>query len=272
MKSAVTICLVPQARRGPFVFHDGLEDGCRKAAQLGFDAVEIFPPSAEAVDCQLLRSLLDQYKLQVAAIGTGAGWVINRLSLTDDDPSRRTQAVDFIKSIIDLAGQFAAPAIIGSMQGQIADASQRDSVLNELRRALTELAGHATQYQTQLLLEPLNRYESNVFNQVAETASWMRTLPCDNVRVLADLFHMNIEESDIAQAIRDAGDMIGHVHFADSNRHAIGSGHTPIEPIIDALRQCRYEGYLAAEIFPIPDSFQAAQQTIQSFNRCLRHA
>jgi len=88
------------------------------------------------------------------------------------------------------------------------------------------------------------------------------------VQILADLFHMNIEEADLAAALRVGRGWIGHVHFADSNRQAIGSGHTRLEPIIAALREIGYEGYLSAEIFPLPDALAAARQTIQSFRRC----
>jgi sugar phosphate isomerase/epimerase len=89
------------------------------------------------------------------------------------------------------------------------------------------------------------------------------------VKVLADLFHMNIEESDLAEAVRAGRDWIGHVHFADSNRRAFGLGHTSIEPIIAALREIGYEGYLSAEIFPLPDALTAARQTIESFRQCV---
>ena len=72
-------------------------------------------------------------------------------------------------------------------------------------------------------------------------------------------------EDNIAEALRAGGDLIGHVHFADSNRHAIGFGHTDIAPIIEALRDINYQGYLSAEILPLPDSATAAQKTRQSF-------
>ena len=56
MKSCVTISLVEEARGGPFIFWNGLRDGCEKAKALGFDAVEVFPPGVEAVDTDLLQS------------------------------------------------------------------------------------------------------------------------------------------------------------------------------------------------------------------------
>ena len=85
---------------------------------LGFDAVEVFPPAADAVDPAELRKLLDDHGLKLAAVGTGAGWVKRRLTLTHEDAPRRTEARRFIQAIIDLAGPFGAPAIIGSMQGR----------------------------------------------------------------------------------------------------------------------------------------------------------
>jgi sugar phosphate isomerase/epimerase len=118
-----------------------------------------------------------------------------------------------------------------------------------------------------LFFEPLNRYETNLFHRLGETAVWLRDLQTRNVRILADLFHMNIEEADSAAAIREAGSLVGHVHFADSNRRAIGMGHTTMPPIVAALRAIDYDGYLSAEIFPVPDSAAAAAQTIAAFRQ-----
>ena len=127
----------------------------------------------------------------------------------------------------------------------------------------------AAVHRVPLLYEPLNRYETNLLNRLGDTARWLRTLRTRNVRILADLFHLNIEEADAAAALREAGPLVGHVHFADSNRRAIGLGHTAIEPIIAALRDIEYAGYLSAEILPLPDAATAARQTMESFRRAL---
>src|SRR5688572_27004154 len=100
MPSAVTISLVEQARRGPFVFHDSLADGCRAAAEIGYDAVEIFAPGPETVTPGMLQPLLKETGLKVAAVGTGAGWVVQKLSLTSPDESVRRGAIRFIQSMI----------------------------------------------------------------------------------------------------------------------------------------------------------------------------
>jgi sugar phosphate isomerase/epimerase len=69
-------------------------------------------------------------------------------------------------------------------------------------------------------------------------------------------------EADPAAALRAAGPLVGHVHFADSNRRAVGLGHTAVAPIAAALREIGYAGYLSAEILPLPDPETAARQTI----------
>lgn len=268
MQSAITVSLVPEARQGPFVFHAGLEDACQRASQQGFDAIEIFPPNADAVAAAVVSPLLAKYQLKVAAVGTGAGWVREQLSLTASDENVRRRAKDFIRQIIDAAGRFGAPAIIGSMQGRAASADERSPALKLLGDSLVELAEHAeTEHGVPLLVEPLNRYETNLLNEVGDTAKWLGTLPTKNLRILADLFHMNIEEADMSQALRDGGPLVGHVHFADSNRRAVGMGHAPIADAIATLQTLGYRGYLSAEIFPRPDSDAAARQTIESFRQ-----
>jgi sugar phosphate isomerase/epimerase len=265
MRSAVTISLTPQARSGPFVFHDGLANGMEVATRLGFDAVEIFPPAANAIDVAELQGLLDHHALKVAAIGTGAGWLIHQWSLTHADSAVRDRARDFIRAIIEVAAGFGAPAIIGSMQGKVDGEVTREQALAWLAEGLEDLGEHAAKHGQPLLYEFLNRYETNLFNRVAPTVEFLRGLKTRGVKVLADLFHMNIEEADLAEALRAGRGWIGHVHFADSNRQAIGLGHTRLEPVVAALREIGYDGYLSAEIFPLPDAEMAARQTMESF-------
>ena len=135
IRSAITASLVEEARGGPFVFWDGLADACEHASRLGFDAIEIFAPSADAVDQEELNGLLEKHSLKVAAVGTGAGMVKHGLKLTDDDEGRRRQAVEFIESIIDFGAPYGAPAIIGSMQGRWGGDLSRDAALARLGEA-----------------------------------------------------------------------------------------------------------------------------------------
>lgn len=267
MKSAITICLVPEARSGPFVFHDGLAAGCRAAADLGFDGVEIFPESAAALDAAELTRLVSGHGLGLAAIGTGAGWVRHRLHLCDPDADVRGRAEAFIAAIIDLAGACGAPAIVGSMQGRTNEGVGRAAALDHLAAALGRLGDRAARHGQPLLYEPLNRYETDLFHRQAEAAAFLDERGLTHVRLLADLFHMNIEEADLPAALRAVGGRVGHVHWADSNRLAMGLGHTDPAPVVAALRGIGYEGWLSAEVFPKPTAAEAAACTIESFRR-----
>jgi sugar phosphate isomerase/epimerase len=268
MKSSVTISLVPQAQGGPFVFWGDLPGAAATAAGIGFDAIEVFAPSPEAF--KEVKTVLSKHKLSLAAAGTGAGWVLHRWRLTDPDAGIRAKAREFIGQMIDAAGKLGAPAIIGSMQGRYEGAVTREQAIGWLEEALNELGERAGAYKVPLLFEPLNRYETNMINSIEDAVVMLNRLTTRNVKLLADLFHMNIEEKSLLEAIHFAGPTIGHIHFVDSNRLAAGRGHTDLATVVTALHDIGYEGYLSAEALPYPDSEAAARQTMDAFNRFVR--
>lgn len=270
MRSAITVCLVPEAAAGPFVYHGDLASGCARAAAAGFDAIELFPGAADEVDAHVLRELLHRHDLQLAAVGTGAGWVRHKLSLTSPDGAVRLRAREFIGSIVDLAGGFGAPAILGSMQGRAEGTVNREQALEWLTEAIEQFGPRAAAHGTTFLVEPLNRYESNLLNQVEQGVAFLDALRTRAARLLCDFFHMNIEEASIGDALRRAGPRVGHIHFADSNRRAVGLGHTDFADPLAALRDIGYQGYLSAEILPQPSADEAAARTLTAFHRFIQ--
>src|SRR5690349_14093821 len=116
MKSAVTIALVPEITKGPWVFWNDLEEGMKKAAKFGFDAVELFTASGAALNANYVKQLAQKYQLSICAVGTGAGKVVQGLTLSDPDPAVRARAVAFIEEMMQFGALLGAPAIIGSMQ------------------------------------------------------------------------------------------------------------------------------------------------------------
>jgi sugar phosphate isomerase/epimerase len=264
MKTAITLCRVPEAAAGPFVFHDDLAIGFAKAKSHGFDAVELFLPSVDAVSVAEIQRLQDLHSLDIAAVGTGAGMVKYGLSLTDADPSIRSRAMDFIIDLVRFAGELGAPAILGSMQGRFSQAVPSDAALEILANSLAGISQIAASYQQRFIYEPLNRYETNLFHRIGDAAHFIEQHQLRHVTLLADLFHMNIEEVSLEKSIREHFSKIGHIHFADSNRQAMGFGHTNGSAILRLLHELNYQGYLSAEILPLPTPDAAAAQFIQS--------
>jgi len=267
IKSCATIALVSEIETGPWIYWDKPDISIPRAAKLGFDAVELFTASADAVDPEQLQQLCDVNKIKIAAVGTGAGKVLHGLTLTSPDKHIRQKAVAFISEMITFGARFEAPAIIGSMQGNIEPTIERQQAVARRAKGLNELGPIALEQGVKLIYEPLNRYETNMFNQLGMAADFLEVLNTENVVLLADLFHMNIEEESIAGAIRESAKHIGHVHFADSNRQPVGMGHTNMVDIAQALSDISYTGYVSAEALPWPDSETAAKQTMQAFKK-----
>jgi sugar phosphate isomerase/epimerase len=156
------------------------------------------------------------------------------------------------------------------MQGRSSDAVEFPTALGYLADSLEFLGEYSRQYGVPLIYEPLNRYETDLANTLDSGVKILRSLSTMNVVLLADLFHMNIEEVNMADSLRSAGRHVGHVHFVDSNRRAAGLGHLDFAPIAQALHEIGYHGYASAEAFPVPDPESAARQTIHAFRRYFR--
>jgi sugar phosphate isomerase/epimerase len=116
-----------------------------------------------------------------------------------------------------------------------------------LLEGLSELGAHAWQAGAVLLLEPLNRYEDHMVNTVATATELAVASGSPAVRVLADTYHMNIEEDDPCAALRSAGDRLGAVHLSDSNRHQPGTGHVPFPALLATLRELQFDGVVSVE-------------------------
>jgi sugar phosphate isomerase/epimerase len=151
------------------------------------------------------------------------------------------------------------------MQGRCEAGVSREQALKWFGEGLEELGEKAARFSQVLLYEPLNRYETDIFNRQGEAAAFLRALRTKNIRLLCDLYHMNIEERNVAEALREVGPFVGHIHWADSNRKAMGLGHTDAAPVIAVLNAIGYSGYLSAEV---AGGYESAEQSIKS----IRHA
>ncbi len=113
--------------------------------------------------------------------------------------------------------------------------------------ALGTLGEHAARLGVEIWLEPLNRYEDHMVNTLAQGADLCRAVGLPSVRLMADLFHMNIEEDDMAASLRGAGTLVAHVHLADSSRHEPGTGHTDFASALAALDVIGFDGWAVIE-------------------------
>lgn len=173
----------------------------------------------------------------------------------DFDPARRRDAREQMKlllsGIVDAGGYGAitpnAFALFSRKLPPYAPPRADNDSREILLQALAELGEHAVQAGAVLLLEPLNRYEDFMVNTLADAVALVEEVGSPGVAVIADTFHMSVEEADIPLAIRTAGEHIRHVQLGDSNRLEPGAGHYDWPATLEALDDIGYGGWLAME-------------------------
>ena len=250
---------------GPLLFAGDLDEGLRAASRLGYDGVELSLLDSAQVDRAGLRRKLGELNLKAFAIATGQTWVTDGCSLYHADAGRRRKAVERMKAHLDLAADLGCMVIAGGIRGRIEAADgEGGRVQSEAgEAALAECAEHASRRGVTLLLEPINRYETNVVNTLESGLQLIGRLGVPGLKLLPDTFHMNIEEASIPASLRQAGPAVGYVHFADSNRLAPGWGHLDFAGVLSTLQAVGYRGPLGIEVLPGPDDLATARQAVQ---------
>jgi ribose 5-phosphate isomerase B len=245
----------------PLVFAGELERGVEAAAQAGFDGIEISLRAPEDLRAADFQQLIKRYGLRLAAIATGQSCLKEGLCLTLASDDAYSHLMKRLKTFIDIAAEFGSLVIIGGVRGQLRGSeAERQLQRQRVVASLTELAQYAQLHGVSLVLEPINRYETNFINTTEEALRFLEEMGVDHLRLLLDTFHLNIEERDITQSILKAGGKIGYMHFADNNRLAPGQGHINYVNVLKALITTGYRGFITAEILPLPDDKTALQQ------------
>ena len=221
----------------------------------GFHGAELAVARPATVDGADLRELLDRFGLRVPTLSTGQAYGMEGISLSGADEDSRSKAIHRIKEHADLAAKLGAPLVtVGLIRGRM-EAGKEEEGLARFRDSMSECLPYAKDRGVCLILEPINRYETNLLNSCEETARFIRGPlgAFDNIGILYDAFHSNIEDADMPGAIEECGALIRHVHLADSNRGLPGYGHTDFAPVLAALDSLAYDGFFSLETLNLPD-------------------
>lgn len=246
-----------------FVVWRGFEASMAKARRLGYDGVELALREAAQIDVRSVRKLLADQGLSCPCISTGQVFATLGLYFTCPDASRRQRALDVFRGLIDVAAQLGAMVNIGRVRGFVEPGQAKEEAAKRFSEAASFLAQYAKPQGVTLVLEPVNRYEINFVNSLAQGADLLARVGADNLRLMPDLFHMNIEDPSIDGELVRHASRIAYLHLADSNRLAPGQGHIRFHNVFAALKQSGYRGWASVEILPQPDADTAAGQAIE---------
>jgi len=245
------------------------EEKLPKAARLGADGVELMSANPALLDAGTIRASLQEHGLEAAAIGSGAVAFATGLTLLHADPEKAGRAKAVMHALVDLAAAVSAPLVtgaplvtVGSFRGRLASVGTggRERLVAVLRAAATYAASRGVR----LVLEPLNRYESDVINDVKDGLAFLRDVGHPALGLVLDTYHVNIEESSWTTPFRQAmaAGRLWHVHIGDNNRLPPGRGLIDFPAIVATLREIGYDGYLSAELLARPDPDTAARDTL----------
>lgn len=227
---------------------DSLEEKLNNLEKYGFDGIElqgrgIFERGEE------IKKSLSKSPIKASTICAGfSGCPL------DSKREERERAIADIKKLLEIASEIGAVGlIIVPVFGppKIPDLSPYATDIELEKRLfvdiLKEIGDYASNLNSLLLVEPLNRYETHFLNRLEQTIEICEKVNSPRIKIMADFFHMSIEEPDIAKSLEKAGDWVAHIHLADSNRKLPGQGHTNFKGPFAALKKIGYNQYMALE-------------------------
>ncbi len=267
LKFKVSMVVAPPKAVFEAVAKQPLENALKVLSSMGYDGVELSVLEPEMY--RGIERILTNYGLEVSALSTGLNYLHYGLSLSSPDPVKRKGAVKRLIEIAEFGEKVEAGVIVGLMRGKLEKGQNRVEAYEHMINGLKEVCRGAREHGVDIFFEPLNRYETQLVNTVAEGLKVLEDVNEDNLFLLLDTFHMNIEEPVIEDSIRQASDRIGHFHVADSNRLAPGMGHLDFTSILAALKDTGYKGYLSAEIIVKPDLETAAMVTLNTLKKAM---
>jgi sugar phosphate isomerase/epimerase len=244
-------------------YQGDMNEAFRRLRDLGYDGVELMIKDPERVDHREVERLSRQYGLEIPVLCTGEVYGQDRLSFMDPDESVRREAIRRAKGIIDFASPFGAQVNIGRLRGRWFQGVPREQSLGWMYRAFEEVTDYAEDRGVTMILEPVAHIACNTINSTQEGIQVVKTVGRENFRLMADVFHMNLEDKSMEESFREAKPYLTHIHVCDSNRLAPGRGNLDFKKIIDMIKGIGYTGYISAEISQFPAQDIVIDETIQ---------
>lgn len=223
-----------------------------KVAGLGFDILEIGGQLLCDYSKEQIKELHDKAKAAGIELTVGYGPAYEH-NIGSADKEIRKNALDWYTRLFEVMEQLDSHMLGGAIysywpvdytKGVNKEEDWKNSV-----EGMQILGEAAQKYNINIGLEILNRFENHILNTAGEGLAFVRQVGLDNVKIMLDTFHMNIEETGISQAIRTAGKHLGHFHTGECNRMVPGKGRMPWREIGEALREVNYQGAVVMEPF-----------------------
>jgi sugar phosphate isomerase/epimerase len=260
----ISIAIAPGAPEGyPAIYKKDLRENVRKAKDFGYDGLEWHLRRPDSRETEEMQKLFDSLDMQVNAVGTGMSCLYDGLTLMHPDEEVRSQAVSRLKEFVDMAQTLQSTVIIGSMKGKVPPDGDQDVYREYCAESLKGILEYAGNKNVPVVLEVLNRYETNFLNTAQQMDQFIKSIGSKLLKTHIDTFHMNIEEADLYESILRCRDTLGHIHFADSNRYRPGAGHLDFKAVMRGLKEAGYVSWIGLECHAGAEPDADAQQALE---------
>ncbi|WP_245238510.1 sugar phosphate isomerase/epimerase [Streptomyces sp. MZ04] len=240
----------------PWIWHspvstEVLAETLPRLAGWGFDCVELPLEKADDWEPAAAAKLLDATGLAPAAV---VAVMPDQRNLVRADQAMVRATQDYLRRCVDAAHAIGAPVVAGPVYASVGrtwrmDQAARSAAYDEWREHIAPVVAYAARAGVRIAVEPLNRYETSLFNTVAQTLTGLEGLPDDAIGIALDTYHQNIEEHTLPDAVRTAAGRIAHVQVCANDRGAPGTDHLDWPGFLSALSESGYQGPLCIESF-----------------------
>lgn len=221
-----------------------------KIKNLGYDKVEIAIEDPKEIDTKAIKEQLDSFDLEALVCGAFGP----TRDLTSDDAKLRETGIAYIETCLDIAKELGASFFAGPMYSAVGKArmvspEQKRKEWERATEGLRTVCEMASARGLDIALEPLNRFESDLINNVDDVLRLIKDIDHPSAKVCLDMFHMNIEEPDPENAIVKAGDKLIHIQVSENYRGTPGTGSTNWQAYYSGLEKINYQGTVSIESF-----------------------
>lgn len=243
-----------------------LENVFKFVKESGYDSIELH--ATDAIDKkEIVKQLSHDFNIKIGGVTGDAAWPDAAKDLANNNADKRLKAVNYFKKQIkacnELGGKYivVCPSAVGKSYLLGTGTEDWDWAIDSVK----QLCETAHSEKIELIIEPVNRYESSIINTADDAYRFVNEINHPNISMLVDTYHMNIEEVNMLDAIEKVSDKLGVVHLADNNRQGVGLGKIDFKAIISKLKEVGFYGPLVLECMePGANPFDAQKETMKN--------
>ncbi|MFO8017586.1 MAG: sugar phosphate isomerase/epimerase family protein [Promethearchaeia archaeon] len=245
------------------------QDICTLLDSLGYDAVELGLLEPEKVPVDSINEIRSSYGLDISALGTGGTFIRFGYSLGHHEQKMRKKALNRIRKFCEFGAQTDSNVVIGLIRGRYSYESDPAIERKNIKNSLRKCSEIAEEFGVTLLFEPINQFEIDSFNTFEDSLALINEINNNNIKLLVDTYHTNLEENPetVWDYLNENSDSVGHIHLADTNRRAPGTGCFNFKRFLKIFKNAQFEGYISVETIMKPSFKDVAQQTVEHLKK-----